>query len=69
MQDKRYCTYSIQMPITLREQLNRLAEAEERYPSQVVRRLIRRAYAEMERQNPQPTDRSIPIHTTQRAAR
>ena len=66
---KHHCTYSIRMPIALREQLDRLAEAEERYPSQVVRRLIRRAYAEMEQQNPLLTDKSIPIHATQRAAR
>jgi predicted DNA-binding protein len=49
---EHHCTCSIRMPIALHEQLDRLAEAEERYPSQVVRRLIRRAYAEMERQNP-----------------
>ena len=66
---KHHCTYSIRMPIVLREQLNRLAEAEERHPSQVVRRLIRRAYAEMERQNPLLTDRNIPIHATQGADR
>ncbi len=46
------------MPVTLREQLQELAEVEDRRPSQVVRRLIRLAYAEMKHHD-------APIQTAQ----
>ena len=65
MQDQRFCTYSVRLPITLRKQLEQLAKAEDRHPSQVVRRLIRRAYAEMERCRLLSTDQHIPTQTTQ----
>ncbi|MCP4543458.1 MAG: hypothetical protein GY832_40620 [Chloroflexi bacterium] len=55
-----HCTYSVRMPTTLRQQLERLAEAEDRHPSQVVRRLIRRACAEMEQRKLLSTDQPIP---------
>ena len=53
---REHCTYSIRMPITLREQLDQLAKSEDRRPSQVVRRLIKFAYAEWERKFPQRED-------------
>ena len=58
MQDKQHCCYSVRMPVTLREQLQELAEVEDRRPSQVVRRLIRLAYAEMKRHD-------APVQTAQ----
>lgn len=51
-----YCTYSIRMPVTLRRQIEQLAAAQDRRPSQVVRRLIRLAYAEWKREVPQRGD-------------
>jgi predicted transcriptional regulator len=56
MQQCEYCTYSIRMPITLRRQIDQLAAAQERRPSQVVRRLIRLAYAEWKREALQRED-------------
>jgi predicted transcriptional regulator len=56
MQQCEYCTYSIRMPITLRRQIDQLAAAQECRPSQVVRRLIRLAYAEWKREAPQRED-------------
>ncbi len=60
MQNGQHCTYSVRMPTTLREQLERLAKAQDRNPSQVVRRLIRRAYSEMEQRGLLSTDQHIP---------
>ena len=57
--NNEHCTYSVRMPTTLREQLERLAKAQDRNPSQVVRRLIRRACAEM-KQGKLSTDQHIP---------
>ena len=51
MQSRQFCTYSVRMPVTLRERLDRLAAAQDRRPSQVIRRLIRVACAEIEREN------------------
>ena len=52
MEGKQYCTYSVRMPITLRRQLDRLAEEQDRTPSQVVRRLIQFAYADEFKESP-----------------
>ena len=49
MMNREYCTYSIRMPVTLRRQIEQLAAAQDRRSSQVVRRLIRLAYAEWAR--------------------
>lgn len=48
MRNEQWLTFSVRMPATLRSQLERIAKAQERRPSQVVRRLIRLAWAEVE---------------------
>ena len=42
--------YSVRMPVALRQKLEELAEAQDRKPADVVRRMIRLAYADLKRQ-------------------
>lgn len=48
-------TYSIRLPRTLRQQLQELAEDQDRTPADVVRRLIKEAYADLQHRREQET--------------
>lgn len=52
--------YSIRMSRSLRQQLQRLAEAQDRKPAEVVRRMIKLAYADLTRQQCQSEIERIP---------
>jgi predicted DNA-binding protein len=58
-------TFSVRMPITLRQKLDQLARAQDRRASDTVRRLIRLAYAELERSRATPHTESFPDDSQQ----
>jgi predicted DNA-binding protein len=55
LNDVQHQTYSVRLPVTLRQKLQRLAEAQDRKAADVIRRLIKEAYADLESQQEQET--------------
>jgi predicted DNA-binding protein len=56
MEEKQWQTFSVRMPLALRQKLDELAKAQDRRPSDTVRRLIKLAHAELEQQSEPVTD-------------